>query len=76
VDLVHGLPEEEGAEGHREVGRHPHHLRLALRSLAPADLDSATAACGDGRDEASNRTRPSALRDQIMGLGLTGLIWA
>jgi hypothetical protein len=44
VNLVHGLPEEKGAEGHREVGRHPHHLRLALRSLAPADLDWATAA--------------------------------
>src|SRR5438034_1183217 len=31
VDLVHGLPEEERPEGHREVGRHPHHLPL-LRS--------------------------------------------
>jgi hypothetical protein len=33
VDSVHGLPEEERPEGHREVGRHPHHLLPLLRSL-------------------------------------------
>lgn len=55
VDLVHGLPEEERAEGHPEEGRHPHHL-LPLRSLAPADLvDLATAARGDGRVTSNRR---------------------
>ena len=33
VDPVHRLPEEERPEGHREVGRHPHHLLPLLRSL-------------------------------------------
>jgi hypothetical protein len=80
VDLVHGLPEEEGAEGHREVGRHPHHLLLPpLRSLAPADLDSATAALrgGDGRDS-SNR-RPGirfGLRENSVIVGRVGTGWS
>jgi hypothetical protein len=35
VDLVHGLPEEERPEGHREVGRYPHHLLLRSPLAAP-----------------------------------------
>lgn len=35
MEMVHGLPEDEGAQGHSEVGRHPHHLfSSALLSLS------------------------------------------
>jgi hypothetical protein len=79
VDPVHRLPEEERPEGHREVGRHPHHFLPLLRSLwlrpslrlSAADWGIlATAAASSGQEE--------VLLHWTAGIpfGLRGVIWA
>ena len=69
VDLVHGLPEEERPEGHREVGRHPHHLLPLLRSLwlAASPLRLSAADWGILATAAASSGIP---------FGLSGVIWA
>lgn len=74
VDPVHGLPEEERPEGHREVGRHPHHLLPLLRSLRlrpSLRLSPLRRGFGDfAVAEASSGHGPG------FSFGLRGVIWA
>lgn len=58
VDPVHGLPEEERAEGHGEVGRHLHHLPSSppiSHPFAPRRIWDLATAASSGQGEGGER---------------------
>jgi hypothetical protein len=77
VDLVHGLPEEERPEGHRKVGRDPHHLphRSPLAALLSSALPDGL---GDLRRRLPRHSRGSG--HEVISLWSPGrpgmLFWA